>query len=548
MDKCRTAVTCINEFMAMHLKRNKMKSKQYILLAFISLCSTNLKINAQILPEWSVSHPVNVSFQTMTNEMVSDLAGNIYISGYISDTSGNSEAILLKYNTDGIFQWENIYDSTHYFNQVALDNDSNVYMVGTKFINGSQIYLVKYDASGIYQWDQLYNIGPSNYGFDVTVDDSGYVIVGGITNVNLFTTLKYDGNGNLMWEAFDSTVGGLSFSYVTTDEHCNVYYAGRAQDTSYRAKIFKYNSSGNKQWETSYGGNYSTGLAEPKGITYRNGYVYLATGTNNNINAQGDYAIVKYDSTGNFKWDAIYSASTYYDVPEGIDVDNWGNSYVTGWIFPYSCSSDEYATLKLDSTGAQKWVKTYSSTPVNGNCNTDRPRDVTIDSLGYIYITGESPDSLGTSTFTTIKYDSSGNELWVAKFHNSSLYGDYAKSVSVDLAGNIYVAGSSFDAISNSITAIKYSFYTNVPEIDNNSPTYSVSPNPFIDYFNIYSKSSFDNAVLILYDPTGRMILREKLPIGNSFLIQRGNLEKGMYFYELLQGQSITVSGKIIAQ
>lgn len=506
-------------------------------------------MNAQILPEWSVTHPVSLPSQTRTNEMITDIGGNVYLSGYIMDTSGTTQAILLKYNTNGAFLWENIYDSTQYFNQVAIDDSNNVYMAGTKYSNGTHLYVTKYDSSGNFQWDRLYQNGPNwNYGYDVTVDDSGYVIIGGITNSSLFTTLKYDWNGNLIWAAFDSTVGGTAFSYLTTDEACNIYYAGRAQDTSFRAKIFKYNSSGIKQWQTSYGGNYSPGLAQPNGITYKDGYVYLATSTTNNNNGQGDYAIVKYDSSGNFKWDAIYSGSSYYDFMEGIDVDSWGNVYATGWILPYSCTGDEFATVKLDSSGTQKWVKTYSSAIVNGSCNTDRPRDITLDSAGYIYVTGESPDSLGVSAFTTIKYDSNGNELWVAKFHNSAISADKAKSISIDPGGNIYVAGASNDMNSAGISTIKYSFHTNISEIENSSLDYIVFPNPFVHSFTISSKSDLMNADLLLYDISGRMIIREKLPAGNTFPIDGKNLEKGLYFYEIRQNNAVLATGKIIAE
>ncbi|MBV1874594.1 MAG: SBBP repeat-containing protein [Gammaproteobacteria bacterium] len=48
---------------------------------------------------------------------------------------------------------------------------------------------------------------------------------------------------------------------------------------------------------------------------------------------------------------------------------------------------------------------------------------------------------MSESDFATIKYDSMGNELWLARFNGPANGKDYAKVIAVDNVGNVYVAG-----------------------------------------------------------------------------------------------------------
>ncbi|MEO0095774.1 MAG: SBBP repeat-containing protein [candidate division WOR-3 bacterium] len=43
----------------------------------------------------------------------------------------------------------------------------------------------------------------------------------------------------------------------------------------------------------------------------------------------------------------------------------------------------------------------------------------------------------------TIKYDSSGNEQWVARYNGTGDSIDYAYELAIDDSGNVYVTGAS---------------------------------------------------------------------------------------------------------
>jgi len=85
------------------------------------------------------------------------------------------------------------------------------------------------------------------------------------------------------------------------------------------------------------------------------------------------------------------------------------------------------------------WVRRY-----NGPGNSwDGGRDITVDSLGYVYVTGGSY-GIGTyADFTTIKYYPNGDTVWLRRYNGPSNLDDWAKAITLDVPGNVYVTGSS---------------------------------------------------------------------------------------------------------
>ena len=142
-----------------------------------------------------------------------------------------------------------------------------------------------------------------------------------------------------------------------------------------------------------------------------------------------------------------------YDSPKGgndfitdLGLDSHGNIYVTG----YSSGQDsafDYSTIKYDPQGNQVWVDRYDS-----GAGDDKAQALAIENRDNIYVTGSSYN-IDTSSydFTTIKYDSDGNELWVARDDGEFEYfsrtynglNDQAYDVAIDKSGNVYVTGTS---------------------------------------------------------------------------------------------------------
>ena len=100
---------------------------------------------------------------------------------------------------------------------------------------------------------------------------------------------------------------------------------------------------------------------------------------------------------------------------------------------------NDYATIKYDTNGNELWVARYNGP----GKNEDRARSLTLDPSGNVYVTGWSM-GIGTDyDYATIKYDTNGNQLWVIRYDGPANGADWAFSPVVDSSGNVYVAGRS---------------------------------------------------------------------------------------------------------
>ena len=65
-------------------------------------------------------------------------------------------------------------------------------------------------------------------------------------------------------------------------------------------------------------------------------------------------------------------------------------------------------------------------------------------SIGNVYVTGGSVGSGTATDYATIKYDPSGNEIWVKRYDGPKKWYDEAYAIAVDGSGNVYVTGESY--------------------------------------------------------------------------------------------------------
>jgi len=507
------------------------------------------KLSSQIIPEWTANYSSNYPVSINQNDMVTDKNGNVYITGYTTDTTYNYNIVTLKYNEWGQFQWIQYYDSISYFTKIAVDDLGNCYVSGHT-VNGSAALLtIKYNSLGVLQWTKSYlSSGPSTWAYDIIADDLSNVYVTGLANGNRLTTIKYNALGTLQWAVSDSVVNGSSNSYITLDNKNNVYITGRADTVGYAStcKTIKYNSAGIKQWSRIYTSNFNPGLSGPRDLKYdQNGFVYLlATSTNNN-DGDGDIIVVKYDTLGNQQWVLPTSFTSYYDVPTSMTIDKSGNVYVTGSIWPTGGTVDSLVTFKISKSGVFKWAKKYSS----GYSNNDVAAGIGIDSLGYIYVAGISSDNVNAENFVTIKYDSLGNQIWIGRYKNTLYSYDYANSISIDKFGNIYVSGTTNETNSSGILTIKYSNAVGIEELTSNSDaTINIYPNPFETYFILKSNKDLNDAELTIYDAFGKEVLKINDISNENIFVQRNNLADGIYFFRLIEKNKVVAQGKVIAK
>jgi len=139
------------------------------------------------------------------------------------------------------------------------------------------------------------------------------------------------------------------------------------------------------------------------------------------------------------KWVARYNGpDNGEDRAQDIAVDGSGNVYVTGYS-EGSGTGYDYATIKYNTTGKLLWAKRYNG-PGNSS---DWPWAIAVDGPGNVYVTGYSWGSGTEYDYATIKYNTNGKLLWAKRYNGPGNARDWAQAIAVDGSGNVYVTGRS---------------------------------------------------------------------------------------------------------
>ncbi len=354
-------------------------------------------------------------------------------------------------------QWVALYNGpgngTDNATALKIDNLGNVYVMGwsTGSGTGSDYATVKYSPDGNQLWVARYN-GPGNSSDSaqaLAVDNSGNVYVTGWSTGSGtgsdYATIKHNPDGNQLWVARYNGLANINEEArsLSVDNSGNVYVTGYSygSGTDQDYATVKYTPDGNELWVARYNGdanNYDSAYAlavDNSGNVYVTGRSYGGSGTSY------DYATVKYSPDGNQLWVRRYNGPVIYsqDGAKALAVDNSGNVYVTGSSDGNGTGSD-YATVKYDSNGNQLWVARYNGPANNGEV----AQALAVDSSGNVYVTGGSYGSgAADSDYATVKYNSDGNQLWAARYNGPADSNDAAYGLAVDNSGNVYVTGNS---------------------------------------------------------------------------------------------------------
>lgn len=374
------------------------------------------------------------------------------------------DAYVAKFNSAGVRQWATYYGGTgsEFANWCAADINGNVYLTGGTTTtlstviatpgahqtnNGGGVnymgdaFLVKFNAAGVRQWGTYYGGTGDEAGYGVCIDAIGNVFMSGCTNSS---------NGN---------------SIATAGSHQSVIGGGAD------AFLVKFDAAGNRMWATYYGGTSSLEnghacSADSNGDIYLMGYSdspngISTPGSHQTVFGGGgvpDGMLVKFNTNGVRQWGTYYGGALrdmFYAMKiVGTEI------FISGETF--SAAGTSIATpgshqpvfgggmcdaflVKFDLAGTRIWGTYY------GGVNNESALGVSMDSKGFVYVSGMTNTQGGTAIATPCSYQPNyggfPTDLFLTKLtsNGTRLWGTYYGDLGYEYLGTCVNDGT--DAI-----------------------------------------------------------------------------------------------------
>ena len=420
------------------------------------------------LEEWRAEYNGSANGDDEPQAVATDAEGNIYVTGSSVNGAGDKDYLTVKYDPEGAFLWEALYDGPGGGDDVpaaiAVDASGNVFVTGSSVgaSTGIDFATIMYDSDGNAVWAGVaarYVRDGESTGEDsahaIAVDGNGIYVTGRSFNGTDFdwATVKYDLTGSTVWTSvYDNGGGDWPFA-MAVDDTGDVYVAGESvivedgtptDDTD--MTTIKYDGAGGSQLAIDKYHDYLfesyANIFQATDIAVRSdlegGTVVAVTGAAYSLEAGDNFLTILYDGGLARQWTRAYNGpGAGNDVPFGVEIDAEGGVVVTGDSYGGETTGKDIATIKYDALGNLAWIRRFDGTASRD----DAPAAMALDASGSVYVTGWSVWSDERAEYATVKYDASGVQRWLAAYRGYVLGEERAKAVSVDAEGNAVVTG-----------------------------------------------------------------------------------------------------------
>jgi hypothetical protein len=348
-------------------------------------------------------------------------------------------------------------------------------------------------TSTAQQFDWAKSIGGlgTDVARDLTVDEQGNVIVVGSFSgsasidgtwmsgdgvLEAFVA-KFSATGDLLWTRVITGPGEDMARGVITEEDGTIYVVGHFTDTvtfnisetdtaAVKGEggkdlfIAKYSADGEFLWYITGGGDEDDTATDIDRYPW-SGKLYVSGGFQDRGifgNAQAlssgltDALLLKIDADGNVHW-ARTGGGPEHDVAAAVTIDQTNESvYIAGDYYQeanfggtqlQSVGSSDMFLVKYDVSGNQIWVET------NGGTNVDVSTDLGVDLNNMVYVCGyyqltthfqtHSATALGYNDVFLAQFDPDGNCNWLSSAGSNAL--DNCLGMDVAWDGTTYMCG-----------------------------------------------------------------------------------------------------------
>jgi hypothetical protein len=303
--------------------------------------------------------------------------GFLLMGGTESFGAGARDFWLVKTDVDGNVEWNQTYGGPRADNgfSVVETSDGGFALAGftRSFGAGGQDgWLVKTDVDGNVEWNQTYG-GPNNDNLFSVVgtSDGGFALAGFTLSYGAvgedFWLVKTDSSGNREWhKRYGGSSIDIARSVVEADDG-SYLLAGSTESFGAGVDDFwlvKVDSSGNHEWNRTYGGSNSDYAFSTVG-TSDGGYA-IGGRTRSFGSGGADFWLVKVDSSGNHEWNQTYGgtgndpAHTLVEASLAGTVD--GGYVLAGFTVSFGAGGQDGWLVKTDVDGNMEWNQTYGGT------------------------------------------------------------------------------------------------------------------------------------------------------------------------------------------
>jgi enterochelin esterase-like enzyme len=397
-----------------------------------------------------------------------DVWGPQFVEGakYIFQFLNQTPATVMKATLTGTAQEERA-------GGVAVDAAGNVYqalaaggsVAGQPYAGDKDLVLVKDSPTGTRLWTRELGTARLERAYGIALDPAGDVVVTGYTNGDLDgghaanTTddafvVKFDPAGNRTWLRQFGVPGVADRGYaLATDATGNIYVTGYTRGnlaaTNLGDKdvyVAKLDPSGNQLWVQQFG---SAGEDKGWGVAATGDGIRLGGMTSGAIGTSAgalDGWVARYDAAGNRAWVQQFGTAGNEEV-WGLTADAAGNTYVAAYSagsFAGPLAGDkDIVAARFDPAGALAW-----SDQLGTDLN-DKGAAVSLDGAGNLYLAGFSDGAVGTNVgkfdAVLVKYGADSARQWVRQFGTTEDDGaDAFAEANLYLAargGSVHVSG-----------------------------------------------------------------------------------------------------------
>ncbi len=393
-----------------------------------------------------------------------DALGNVYVAGYSDAGIKEDDIWLIKYNSSGVWQWDTTWNNPSSHDDLptdmAIDGNGNIFITGNAepdTVTGSMDYItIKYSPTGGIIWQVQYSrIGVTSgkdqaSALDLDANEDCYVTGRSFNGSDDdMLTFKYNGtNGSVLFtQIYDGGSGDDRGVDVVVDNAGDIIVTGRsANNNNQDFRTIKYSSAGGILWSKFYNGPANQNDRPVKMVVDASDNVYIAGegDVDNSSLIDYDFVTVKYNSAGALQWAMLEGSNAENDSPSDLAIDPLGDIIVTGKADMNTnllITNNDFMTVKYNSGGIRQWTQFHSGSRAGGS---DIASSIFIDGSGNSYIAGGSENISTQKDATVLKYDPSGNVIWLENYNGEGDFSESGRSIVIDANEFAYIGGYSF--------------------------------------------------------------------------------------------------------